>query len=201
MTPRPRRITSPRLNPSPGRRLPRDQRQLPEHGGAVLARGAGSMAALVVALDAVEPRRPLVVKLSPDQPVHRLRLIVDVESTPAAGLILSNTSRCGMACNTAPGRRRPGWAVRPPADARHAGRHRHGEGRCRGSVHADRVRRIFSGDDARRARDAGADLVQLWTGMACRAGADRRGGRGATICGNLARGAGRTRRFRPGIRT
>jgi dihydroorotate dehydrogenase len=24
---------------------------------------------------------------------------------------------------------------------------------------------IFSGEDARRARDAGADLVQLWTGM------------------------------------
>jgi dihydroorotate dehydrogenase len=24
---------------------------------------------------------------------------------------------------------------------------------------------IFSGDDARRAREAGADLVQLWTGM------------------------------------
>jgi dihydroorotate dehydrogenase len=24
---------------------------------------------------------------------------------------------------------------------------------------------IFSGEDARRARDAGADLVQIWTGM------------------------------------
>lgn len=125
------------------------------------------LAALVVALDAVEPRRPLVVKLSPDQPVHRLRLYVDaLESTPAAGLVLANTSRSrdGLRTPVPPGADLGGLSGRPLLPGTLA---------AIGAVKAEAGDRftliasggIFSGDDARRARDAGADLVQLWTGM------------------------------------
>ena len=80
--------------PSPRSPTTSRQRQLPEHRGPVRPPEPDRLAALVVALDAVEPRRPLVVKLSPDQPAARLRLLVDaLGTTPAAGLILSNTSR------------------------------------------------------------------------------------------------------------
>jgi dihydroorotate dehydrogenase len=125
------------------------------------------LAALMVALDAVEPRRPLVVKLSPDQPVHRLRLFVDaLESTPVAGLILSNTSRRreGLRSPIPPGADQGGLSGRPLLPGMLA---------AIGAVKAEAGDRftliasggIFSGDDARRAREAGADLVQLWTGM------------------------------------
>jgi dihydroorotate dehydrogenase len=58
----------------------------PNTAGLAALQEPDRLAALVVALDAVEPRRPLVVKLPPDQPIARLRLLVDaLEATPAAG--------------------------------------------------------------------------------------------------------------------
>ncbi len=139
----------------------------PNTAGLAALEEPDRLAALVVALDAVEPRRPLVVKLSPDQPVHRLRLFVDaLESTPAAGLILSNTSRSrdGLRTPFPPGADQGGLSGRPLLPGMLA---------AIGAVKAEAGDRftliasggIFSGDDARRARDAGADLVQLWTGM------------------------------------
>jgi dihydroorotate dehydrogenase len=125
------------------------------------------LARLVSALDAVEPRRPVVVKLTPDQPAHRLRLFVDALGvTRAAGLILSNTSRSREGLRTAlpPGANQGGLSGRPLLP---------GMLTSIGVVKAAAEDRftliasggIFSGGDARRARDAGADLVQLWTGM------------------------------------
>jgi dihydroorotate dehydrogenase len=139
----------------------------PNTAGLAALQEPDRLAALVVELDAIEPRRPLVVKLPPDQPTARLRLLVDaLGTTPAAGLILSNTSRsrAGLRSPLPPGADEGGLSGRPLlADVLTA----------IGVVKADAGDRftliasggIFSGDDARRARDAGADLVQLWTGM------------------------------------
>ena len=125
------------------------------------------LAALVVALDRVEPRRPIVVKLSPDQPADRLRQLVDaLGSSPAAGLIVSNTSRSrdGLRTPLPLGADQGGLSGRPLLTSMLAA-----VGAVRGQAD-DRFTiiasgGIFSGEDARRARDAGADLVQLWTGM------------------------------------
>ncbi|HET9497445.1 MAG TPA: quinone-dependent dihydroorotate dehydrogenase [Candidatus Limnocylindria bacterium] len=139
----------------------------PNTAGLAALQEPDRLAALVVELDAVEPQRPLVVKLPPDQPPDGLRRLVDaLGTTPAAGLILSNTSRSreGLRSPLPPGADEGGLSGRPLlADMLTA----------IGVVKADAGDRftliasggIFSGDDARRARDAGADLVQLWTGM------------------------------------
>jgi dihydroorotate dehydrogenase len=125
------------------------------------------LARLVTALDAVEPRRPIVVKLTPDQPTHRLRLFVDALGvTPAAGLILSNTSRSreGLRTSLPLGADQGGLSGRPLLAGTLSAL-----GVVKGAAE-DRFTLIasggiFSGEDARHARDAGADLVQLWTGM------------------------------------
>jgi dihydroorotate dehydrogenase len=125
------------------------------------------LASLVTTLDEVEPRRPIVVKLSPGQPAHRLRLFVDaLGTTPAAGLILSNTtrSRDGIRSPLPPGADQGGLSGRPLLEDMLTT-----IGRVKGATD-DRFTLIasggiLSGEDARRACDAGADLVQLWTGM------------------------------------
>ncbi len=139
----------------------------PNTAGLAALQQPDRLAALVVALDAVTPRRPLVVKLPPDQPTARLRPLVDaLGTTPAVGLILSNTSRLrdGLRSPLPPGADEGGLSGRPLLkDVLTA----------IGTVKAEAGDRftliasggIFSGDDARRAREAGADLVQLWTGM------------------------------------
>ncbi len=107
------------------------------------------------------------MKLPPDQPTARLRLLVDaLGTTPAAGLILSNTSRSrdGLRSALPPGADEGGLSGRPLLTDMLT---------AIGVVKAEAGDRftliasggIFSGDDARRAREAGADLVQLWTGM------------------------------------
>lgn len=139
----------------------------PNTAGLAALQEPDRLAALVNALDAIEPRRPLVVKLPPDQPTERLRLLVDaLGATPAAGLILSNTSRAreGLRSPLPLGADEGGLSGRPLLPGTLA---------AIGEVKAEAGDRftliasggIFSGGDARRARDAGADLVQLWTGM------------------------------------
>jgi dihydroorotate dehydrogenase len=139
----------------------------PNTAGLAALEKPDRLASLIVALDAVEPRRPLVVKLSPDQPVDRLRALCQaLESTPTAGLIVSNTtrSRDGLRTPIPPGADQGGLSGRPllpgTLAAIEAIRAAAGD---RFTVFASGG--IFSGEDARRARDAGADVVQIWTGM------------------------------------
>jgi dihydroorotate dehydrogenase len=139
----------------------------PNTAGLAALQKPKRLAALVVALDAIEPRRPLVVKLPPDQPAARLRQLVDALGTsPAAGLILSNTSssREGLRSSLPPGADEGGLSGKPLlADMLTAIGVVKAEAGDRFTLIASGG--IFAGDDARRARDAGADLVQLWTGM------------------------------------
>ena len=125
------------------------------------------LAALVTSLSAVEPRRPLVVKLSADLPADGLTAIAEaLAGSPAAGLVLANTSRArtGLRAELPPGADQGGLSGRPLLEGMLA---------AIGTVKGRTKERftlmasggIFSGADARRALDAGADLVQLWTGL------------------------------------
>jgi dihydroorotate dehydrogenase len=125
------------------------------------------LAALVTSLSAVQPTKPLVVKLSPDLPPERLTAIVHALSdTPAAGLVLSNTStsRSGLHGTLPAGAEQGGLSGRPllPGMLAAIGTVK-GQTKDRFTLIASGG--IFSGADARRAVDAGADLVQLWTGL------------------------------------
>jgi len=139
----------------------------PNTDGLAALEEPARLAALVRSLSSVEPRRPLVVKLSPDLAVDRLTAIVEALSdTPAAGLVLSNTStsRSGLHGALPAGAEQGGLSGRPLLPDMLAA-----IGTVKGLT-KDRFTLvasggIFSGADARRARDAGADLVQLWTGF------------------------------------
>jgi dihydroorotate dehydrogenase len=139
----------------------------PNTEGLAALEEPGRLAALVTSLSAVEPRRPLVVKLSADLAADRLTAIVDaLAGSPAAGLVLSNTSRSrtGLRADMPSGADQGGLSGRPLLGGMLA---------AIGTVKAQTNDRftliasggIFSGADARRAVDAGADLVQLWTGL------------------------------------
>lgn len=125
------------------------------------------LAALVESLSAVEPRRPLVVKLPADLDQAQLRAIAEaLAPTPAAGLVLGNTtrSRDGLHGPLPHGAEAGGLSGRPLLAHMLAA-----IGLVKGAT-TDRFTLIasggiFSGADARRAREAGADLVQLWTGL------------------------------------
>lgn len=125
------------------------------------------LASLVRSLSVVEPHRPMLVKLSADLPADRLKAIVEaLDDTPAAGLVLSNTSRqrAGLRGTLPAGAELGGLSGRPLMGGMLAA-----IGTVR-TLTEDRFTviasgGIFSGADARRARNAGADLVQLWTGL------------------------------------
>lgn len=117
-------------------------------------------------LDAVAgaaPGRPLLVKLAPDlSPGARSGLIERIASSPAAGVIISNTAL-----------ERPGLSS--PAARNEVGG-LSGRPLLSGTLDAVRAAQggrlaivgsggIGYGRDTRRVLDAGADLVQLWTGM------------------------------------
>ncbi len=139
----------------------------PNTEGLAALEEPGRVAALVTSLSAVEPRRPLVVKLSADLPADGLTAIAEaLAGSPAAGLVLSNTSRSrtGLRAELPPGADQGGLSGRPLLE---------GMLTAIGTVKARTKDRftlmasggIFSAADARRALDAGADLVQLWTGL------------------------------------
>ncbi len=114
---------------------------------------------LLESVAAAAPGTPLFVKLSPDlTAAERGELVAALADSPAAGLILSNTTvtRPGIS-STEPG----GLSGRPllpgMLDAVAGAR----------EVVGDRLAIVASGGigSGEEARAAGADLVQLWTGM------------------------------------
>jgi dihydroorotate dehydrogenase len=124
----------------------------------------GRLEPLLTALDAVEPRRPILVKLSPDLDAQQLDDAVRaVAASPARGVILSNTTtdRASLASPA------PDWGGISGAPL------------CDRMLRAvERARKvaptpflivasggIADGAGAANARQAGADLVQLWTGL------------------------------------
>jgi dihydroorotate dehydrogenase len=110
------------------------------------------------------PSRPLVVKLSPDLTHNRRAEIIRALPGAADGVIVSNTTtvRIGHRSRSADeGGGLSGAPLRPRTLAATAEARR---------IAGDRLAIIASGgvdsaDAARAAVDAGADLVQLWTGM------------------------------------
>ncbi len=114
--------------------------------------------ALLDALAAESPARPLLVKLAPDLgPSNFDALITALARSPAAGLILSNTT---VQHEGETG----GLSGRPLLE-------RMLTALCRArELAGERLLLIgsggiFSGEDAAAALDAGADLAQLWTGL------------------------------------
>jgi dihydroorotate dehydrogenase len=117
--------------------------------------------ALLDALAGQSPARPLVVKLAPDlEPDAFDALVRGLAQSPAAGLILSNTTvQHEGETGGLSGRRLFGGMLAALARAR--------------ELAGDRLVLIgsggvFSGADAVAALDAGAGLVQLWTGLVYR---------------------------------
>jgi dihydroorotate dehydrogenase len=139
----------------------------PNTQGLAVLQEPDRLTSLVSAVASVQPPRPVVVKLSPDIPAAQLSSIVEaLVGTPAVGLVLSNTSRSreGLRGTLPPGANQGGLSGRPLLPGMMAA-----IGTVKGLT-KDRFTLIasggiFSGADARRALDAGADLVQLWTGL------------------------------------
>jgi dihydroorotate dehydrogenase len=128
------------------------------------------LARLLARLAAEEVGLPLVVKLAPDLPPRLLeRLLVMLADSPARGVILSNTTtaREGLRSPEHLSAETGGLSGRPLRDGTLAtvSRARH--------LLGDRLAIIASGGistrrDARQMREAGADLVQIWTGLVYR---------------------------------
>ena len=122
------------------------------------------LAALIAALDTVEPRRPILVKLAPDLEAAGFDAAVRaVASSGAGGLILSNTTteRSGLASPV------PEWGgiSGPPLRDRMLDAVRRARTLAPTPFVIVASGGIASGGDALAARNAGADLVQLWTGL------------------------------------
>jgi dihydroorotate dehydrogenase len=139
----------------------------PNTSGLAALADPARLAGLASTLSTIEPRRPLVVKLSADLADRDLASAAGaLADTPVVGLVLVNTStaRAGIRSKVPPGAEQGGLSGRPLSGAMLGA-----VGTIR-STFGDRFTLIasggvFSGADARRARDAGADLVQLWTGL------------------------------------
>ncbi|MGH2358105.1 MAG: quinone-dependent dihydroorotate dehydrogenase [Candidatus Limnocylindria bacterium] len=125
---------------------------------------------LLDSLHAVSPRRPLLVKLAPDLEPAAFDLVSDaLAASPAAGLILSNTTVARSGLRSAPrlGAQAGGLSGAPlrqhMLDTVRRVRERTG---ARFAIVASGG--IGSAADAQAALEAGADLVQLWTGLVYR---------------------------------
>lgn len=119
--------------------------------------------AIIEAVSDAAPGRPLLVKLSPDlSDAERASLLDDLPGAPMAGLIVSNTTV------TRPGTlhrrlaREPGGLSGQPLLPLALRGIRQSAGRGLAVIGSGG---IGSGTDAREMLEAGADLVQLWTGM------------------------------------
>ena len=108
------------------------------------------------------PRLPLLVKLSPDLGAEaRTDLMSALAGSPASGAILSNTTVARPPLRSPRASEAGGLSGRPLlATAMEA------IGAAAGSaLTLVASGGVSTGDDVRRLRHAGADLVQLWTGM------------------------------------
>ena len=120
---------------------------------------------LLEAVHAAAPSRPIAVKLAPDLEATQLdELIAAIATSPAQGAILSNTTTERRGLHSPPTGEAGGLSGRPLRERTLAA-----VARARG-VAGDRLAIIASGGigsaaDASAARSAGADAVQLWTGM------------------------------------
>jgi dihydroorotate dehydrogenase len=119
---------------------------------------------LLDAVAAVAGGRPLVVKLSPDLDHGELdAMLTAIAASPAGGLILSNTTvrRDGL---RSPAASEPGGLSGRPLLPHMLARLPRAQ-RLLGRLTIVASGGIGTGDDVRAALDAGADLVQLWTGL------------------------------------
>jgi dihydroorotate dehydrogenase len=121
------------------------------------------LAAILDAVAAAAPARPLLVKLSPDlSDAERSALLDRLERSPAAGVIVSNTTVTRPNLRSRSLARQDGGLSGAPLLS--MTRHAVEEARSRGMAVIGSGG-IVSAGDARAVREAGADLVQLWTGM------------------------------------
>ncbi len=113
---------------------------------------------------------PIFIKLAPDLPDAALGPLVDAAvAAGASGLILANTSveRAGLTAAAAL-REEEGGLSGPPLLPRTLELLAFARGRLGPDVALIASGGIDSGRDARAALEAGADLVQLWTGLVYR---------------------------------
>ena len=111
------------------------------------------------------PRPPILVKLAPDlEPSELEALVAALLDSPAAGVILSNTTTARDGLRSANAAEQGGLSGRPllPRTRATLG--------AAGTVAAGRLAIVASGgvgsrEDVVAIKEAGADLVQLWTGM------------------------------------
>ena len=120
--------------------------------------------------DRLRCRRPLFVKLAPDLPRAALDAALDaLTHAPAAGVILANSSleRRGLHSDRNIASEQGGLSGAPllPRVAQLIGQARE---RVGGGLAIMASGGIHSAEDAVRLREAGADLVQLWTGLVYR---------------------------------
>ena len=119
---------------------------------------------LLAAVRDAAPTRPLVVKLSPDLTHNRRADIIRALAEAAVGVVVSNTTTLRVGVRSGSAAEEGGLSGRPlrpgmlaaTAEVRRVG--------------GDRITilasgGIDSGASAREAMGAGADLVELWTGM------------------------------------
>jgi dihydroorotate dehydrogenase len=111
--------------------------------------------------------RPILVKLDPDLGERRFDAALDsLARSPAAGVILSNTTLRRSGLRTAgPPLAEPGGLSGLPLRPRMLSRVRRARRLCGERLVIVASGGISSARDARDALRAGADLVQLWTGL------------------------------------
>ena len=125
----------------------------------------GRLVELIDAVHGAAPSIPIAVKLAPDLDATYLdALVAAIASSPARGAILSNTTTERSGLRSPPTGEAGGLSGRPLRE-----RTREAVARARGVV-GNRLAIIASGGigsaaEASAMRSAGADAVQLWTGM------------------------------------
>ena len=149
------------------RRLLRGQRLLAEHPGAALVAGPGAPGR--AARRALVGEKPVLVKIAPDLTEAAIAELLEVcLARGAAGVIATNTTlaRDGLAPADAGARRAGRRPVRSPADrpGPRGGRLR-APGDRRPAADHRRRRHRWTRTTRRRMFDAGAALVQLYTGF------------------------------------
>jgi dihydroorotate dehydrogenase len=120
--------------------------------------------------DRLSVPRPLFVKLAPNLPDEELdRLIEALADSPAAGLVLANTTVARPSLESPPHLRdETGGLSGAPLLPRTVAMVRHARRRAGERLAIIASGGIRSGEDGAILREAGADLVQLWTGLVYR---------------------------------